>query len=62
MAKEIERRIDIPHGMSVSVGIMIMTLLQNREVNGILDAIKKMNIFFRISPFFSLHYPKCMLS
>lgn len=45
MAKEIERRIDIPHGMSVSVGIMIMTLLQNREVNGILDAIKKMNIF-----------------
>lgn len=45
MAKEIERRIDIPHGMSVSVGIMTMTLLQNREVNGILDAIKKMNIF-----------------
>ena len=45
MAKEIERRIDIPHGMSVSVGIIIMTLLQNREVNGILDAIKKMNIF-----------------
>lgn len=45
MAKEIERRIDIPHGMSVSVGIMIMTLLQNREVNGILNAIKKMNIF-----------------
>lgn len=45
MAKEIERRIDIPHGMSVSVGIMIMTLLQNREVNGILSAIKKMKIF-----------------
>lgn len=45
MAKEIERRIDIPHGMSVSVGIIIMTLLQNREINGILNAIKKMKIF-----------------
>lgn len=45
IAKAIERRIDIPHGMSVSVGIIIMTLLQNREVNGILNAIKKMNIF-----------------
>ncbi len=45
MAKEIERRIDIPHGMSVSIGIIIMTLLQNREVNEILNEIKKMNIF-----------------
>ena len=45
MAKEIERRIEIPHGMSVSVGIIIIGLLQNREINGILNAIKKMNIF-----------------
>lgn len=44
MAKEIEKRIDIPHGMSVSVGILIMALLQNREIKGILNAIKKMKI------------------
>lgn len=44
-AKEIERRIDIPHGISVSIGILVMGLMQERNVFGILKAIKKLNIF-----------------
>lgn len=45
MAKEIEKRIDIPHGMSVSIGILVMSLLQDRYNQDILEAIKKMKIF-----------------
>ncbi len=45
MAKEIESNIDIPHGMSVSVGILIMSLMQNREIKEVLNAINKMHIF-----------------
>lgn len=45
MAKEIERNIDIPHGISVSVGILTMALMQNRGIKEVLNAIKKMHIF-----------------
>ncbi|MDO5557552.1 MAG: iron-containing alcohol dehydrogenase [Clostridia bacterium] len=45
MAKEIEQNIDIPHGMSVSVGILLMSLVQKRFSNSIYNAITKMKIF-----------------
>lgn len=45
MAKEIERRIDIPHGISVSTGILVMSLMQNRDIKNILTAMGKMKIF-----------------
>lgn len=45
MAKEIERRIDIPHGISVSTGILVMSLMQNRDIKKLSDAIIKMQIF-----------------
>ena len=45
MAKEIESRIDIPHGISVSTGILVMSLLQGRYSERILNAIMKLNIF-----------------
>ena len=44
MAKEIEKRINIPHGISVSIGILVMSLMQNRNIEKILAAIKKMQI------------------
>lgn len=45
MAKEIERNIDIPHGMSVSVGILLMSNVQKRFSYNIYNAIIKMKIF-----------------
>lgn len=45
MAKEIERNIDIPHGMSVSIGILLMSVLQKRFSYIIYNAILKMKIF-----------------
>lgn len=45
MAKEIEKRINIPHGMSVSIGILAMGLMQNRDISEIVKVIKKLNIF-----------------
>lgn len=45
LAKEIERRINVPHGMSVSIGILVMGLMQNRDILDIMKAIKKLNIF-----------------
>ena len=51
MAKEIERRIDMPHGISVSIGILSMVLLQNRNITRILGAIQKMKILESSSKF-----------
>ena len=45
MAKEIERRINVPHGMSVFIGILTMGLMQNRDISEIVKVIKKLNIF-----------------
>ena len=44
MAKEIEKNIDIPHGISVSVGILSMGLMQNRNIRDILNAINKLKV------------------
>lgn len=45
MAKEIEKNIEIPHGISVSVGILTMGLMQNRNIKDILKAINKLKVF-----------------
>lgn len=45
MAKEIERIINVPHGMSVSIGILAMGLMQKRDISEIVKVIKKLNIF-----------------
>ena len=45
MAKEIERRLDIPHGISVSIGIIIMSIMQERESERIRNAINKIKVF-----------------
>lgn len=44
LAKEIETKINIPHGISVSIGILLMELFQGRENKEIQNAIKKMGI------------------
>ncbi|MCI8486632.1 MAG: iron-containing alcohol dehydrogenase family protein [Clostridia bacterium] len=51
MAKEIERRINVPHGMSVSIGILIMGLMQNRDILEIVKVIKKLNIFEKVDKY-----------
>ena len=51
LAKEIERRINVPHGMSVSIGILIMGLMQNRDILEIVKVIKKLNIFERVDKY-----------
>ena len=50
-AKEIERRINIPHGMAVSIGILVMGLMQGRDVIDILKAIKKLNVFGKVNKY-----------
>lgn len=50
-AKEVERRINIPHGMAVSIGILVMGLMQGRDVIDILKAIKKLNIFGKVNKY-----------
>lgn len=43
-AKEIERRINIPHGISVSIGIIIMSIIQEQYNNDIVKAITKLRL------------------
>ena len=50
-AKEVERRINIPHGMAVSIGILVMGLMQGRDVIDILKAIKKLNVFGKVNKY-----------
>lgn len=50
-AKEIESRINIPHGMSVSIGILVMSLMQGRDVIDIIKAIKKLNVFGQVNKY-----------
>ena len=45
MAKEIEKNIDIPHGISVSIGILSMGLMQDIDIKDILKALDKLKIF-----------------
>jgi len=51
MAKEIERRTEIPHGISVSLGIIIMTIMQKRNLNRILQCIKKIKILDKVQEY-----------
>ena len=44
LAKEIEKRINIPHGIAVSIGIVIMSIIQNQNNENIIRAIIKLKI------------------
>ena len=44
LAKEIESKINIPHGISVSIGIIIMSIIQNQYNEDIAKAIMKLKI------------------
>ena len=44
MAKEIESKINLPHGISVSIGIIIMSIIQNQYNEDIAKAIMKLKI------------------
>ena len=50
-AKEIERRINIPHGMSVSIGIIIMSIIQEQYNEDVVKAIMKLRILDKIKKF-----------
>lgn len=44
LAKKIEKRVNIPHGISVSVGIIIMSIIQEQYNNNIVKSIMKLGI------------------
>lgn len=44
MAKEIESKIDIPHGISVALGIIMMSIIQGRKTDEIIDTINKIEL------------------
>lgn len=44
LAKEIESKINLPHGISVSIGIIIMSIIQNQYNEDIAKAIMKLKI------------------
>lgn len=44
LAKEIEQRVNIPHGISVSVGIIIMSIIQEQYNDNIVKSIMKLRI------------------
>ena len=43
-AKSIETKLKIPHGIAVSFGIILMTIMQENEVDEIINIIKKINV------------------
>ena len=43
-AKELESAIDVPHGISVSLGIIIMSILQGRKLDEIINVIHKLKV------------------
>lgn len=48
-AKELERRIDIPHGISIASGITLMSQLQDNYSNEVQNALQQMGILNKIS-------------
>ncbi len=44
LAKEIEQKVNIPHGISVSIGILIMSIIQEQYNDDIVKAIMKLRI------------------
>lgn len=46
-AKKIESMINVPHGIAVSLGIILMSIMQEREVDKIVDIIKKIKVLDR---------------
>lgn len=45
LAKAIEHKINIPHGISVSIGIIIMSIIQEHDSDDVIKAIMKLKIF-----------------
>lgn len=43
-AKELEKNVDVPHGISVSYGILLMSITQKNYSKDILECIKKLKI------------------
>lgn len=50
-AKELEKTINIPHGIAVAIGIIIMSLYQQNLDLQIVDCIKKLSIFHDIEKY-----------
>lgn len=48
-AKELESRINVPHGISVSLGILIMSIMQGRFSKDINEAIRRITTLDKIS-------------
>lgn len=46
-AKNIESMINVPHGIAVSLGIILMAIMQEREVDEIIDVIRKIKVLDR---------------
>lgn len=46
-AKKIESIVNVPHGIAVSLGIILMSIMQEREVDEIIDIIKKIKVLDR---------------
>jgi len=46
-AKKIESLINVPHGIAVSLGIILMSIMQERDVDEIIDIIKTIKVLDR---------------
>ena len=47
-AKKLESIINIPHGIAVSIGIILMSIMQERDSSEIISVIKKIKVLFMV--------------